>query len=479
MSTLADGFQNEFYAFSLLITAYFAVFNTVQLGLLLLAFRAVRRRMHDIRFEDFGDIQESGLAPPVSVIVPAYNEGPTIVDTVRALLALQYPGLEIVVINDGSTDDTLERLVSEFRLSRTPRVYWQQLRSRPVRGIYWNSGYPNLWVLDKANGRKADAINAGVNLASAPYVSVIDGDTIIEHGAILAMMHAILPRWTETVAAGGTIRIVNGCRLEGAHAVQVGLPRSWLARAQVMEYLRSFLFGRVGWGELRSLLIVSGAFGIFRKDALVEIGGFRHDTVGEDMDVVVRLHRKSRETGRRSRVAFVPDPVCWTECPETLRGLRRQRERWQRGLGETLEHNRTMLGNGRYGRLGLLALPYYMFFEYLAPLIETAAFVIVPFGWALGLVHPQSFLLFSIVSFLYGLLLSVFALLLEELSFRRYRAAGQLVRLLLVAVLETFLLRPLQVWWRLVALVTWRGRPLSWQSVPRQGLHRAEADSVS
>jgi cellulose synthase/poly-beta-1,6-N-acetylglucosamine synthase-like glycosyltransferase len=226
-------------------------------------------------------------------------------------------------------------------------------------------------------------------------------------------------------------------------------------------------------------LIVSGAFGIFRKDALVEIGGFRHDTVGEDMDVVVRLHRKSRETGRPYRVAFVPDPVCWTECPETLRGLRRQRERWQRGLGETLEHNRIMLANRRYGRLGLLALPYYMFFEYLAPLIETAAFVILPFGWGLGLVHPESFLLFSIASFLYGLLLSVFALLLEELSFRRYRAPGRLVRLLLVAVLETFLLRPLQVWWRLVALVTWRGRPLSWQSVPRRGLRGLEPGAAT
>ncbi len=479
MNPLAAGFQDEFSAFSLLITLYFAVFNTVQLVLLLVAFRAVRRRMHDIRYEDFGDIRQSGLAPPVSVIVPAYNEGPTIVDTVRALLALQYPGLEIVVINDGSTDDTLERLVGEFQLGRTPRVYWQQLKSQPVRGIYWNAGYPNLWVLDKANGRKADAINAGVNLASAPYVSVIDGDTIIEHGAVLAMMHAILPRSAETIAAGGTVRIVNGCRLEGTHAVQVGLPGSWLARAQILEYLRSFLFGRVGWGELRSLLIVSGAFGIFRKDALVEIGGFRHDTVGEDMDVVVRLHRKSREMGRRYRVAFVPDPVCWTECPETLHGLRRQRERWQRGLGETLEHNRIMLANRRYGRLGLLALPYYMFFEYLAPLIETAAFVILPFGWGLGLVHPESFLLFSIASLLYGLLLSVFALLLEELSFRRYRAPGQLVRLLLVAVLETFLLRPMQVWWRLVALVTWRGRPLSWQSVPRRGLRGLEAGGAS
>jgi cellulose synthase/poly-beta-1,6-N-acetylglucosamine synthase-like glycosyltransferase len=239
-----------------------------------------------------------------------------------------------------------------------------------------------------------------------------------------------------------------------------------------VEYLRGFLFGRVGWSELRSLMIVSGAFGIFRKDALVDIGGFRHDTVGEDMDAVVRLHRRAREERRPYRVAFVPDPVCWTECPETLNGLRKQRERWQRGLGETLEHNRVMLGNPRYGRVGLLAMPYYMLFEYLAPLVETAGIVILPFGWALGLVEWRLFLLFVIASFVYGLLLSVLALVLEELSFRRYRDPAQLARLVLVAVLESFGLRQLHVWWRLVALMTWRGRAPSWNSAPRQGFQR-------
>ncbi|MGH7517458.1 MAG: glycosyltransferase family 2 protein [Gemmatimonadales bacterium] len=473
MNPLAGGLREEFYLFSLVITGYFAIFNTIHLGLLLLAFRAVRRRLRDIQFEDFLDIQESGLAPPVSVLVPAHNEGPTIVETVRSLLALRYTALEIVVINDGSTDDTLERLITEFGLSRAPRVYWQQLKCQPVRGIYWSSRCPSLWVLDKANGRKADAINAGINLASCPYVSVIDGDTIIEDGAVLALMHAILPHAEETVAAGGTVRIVNGCRLEGTRPVNVGLPRSFVARAQIVEYLRGFLFGRVGWSELRSLMIVSGAFGIFRKAALVDIGGFRHDTVGEDMDAIVRLHRRGRERRLPYRVAFVPDPVCWTECPETLKGLRRQRERWQRGLGETLEHNRVMLGNPRYGRVGLLAMPYYMFFEYLAPLVETAGIAILPFGWALGLVDWRLLLLFIIASFVYGLLLSVLALVLEELSFRRYREPAQLAKLVLVAVLENFGLRQLHLWWRLVALITWRGRAPSWHSAPRRGFQRA------
>jgi cellulose synthase/poly-beta-1,6-N-acetylglucosamine synthase-like glycosyltransferase len=473
MSSLVDLLGDEFALFSLVITGYFVLLNTIQLALMLVAFAAVRRRVRAIQIEDFREIQESGLTPPVSVIVPAYNEGPTIVETIHSLLALRYARLEIVVVNDGSTDDTLERLIAEFRLRHTPRVYWQQLKCKPVRGIYWSPECPRLWVLDKVNGRKADAINAGINLASAPYVSVIDGDSVIEDGAVLAVMHAILPHSAETVAAGGTVRIANGCRIEGSRAVQVGVPGSFLARAQIVEYLRGFLFGRVGWSELRSLMIVSGAFGIFRKDAMVEIKGFRHDTVGEDMDVIVRLHRKRREMGRPYRVTFVPDPVCWTECPEKLAWLRRQRERWHRGLGETLEHNRVMLGNPRYGRIGLFAMPYYMLFEYLAPLVETAGFVILPFGFALGLVEWRLFLLFLIASLVYGLVLSLLALVLEELSFRRYREPAQLAKLVMAAVLESVGLRQLQVWWRLVALITWRGRAPAWVSAPRKGFERA------
>jgi len=460
---------SELAVFSLLITGYFVIVNTIYLVQLVVAFPAVRRRLKAVSFEDFRDIRESGLGPPISILVPAYNEGKSIVESVRSLLALRYPRLEVVVINDGSTDDTLERLIAEFGLRLTPRVYWQRIKSKPVRGIYWSAANPGLWVLDKANGRKADAINAGINLASAPYICVMDGDTVIEADAMGAIMNAILPHSAETVAAGGTIRIANGCTMARAGVATVGLPKTTLGATQVLEYLRCFLFGRVTWGELQTLMIVSGAFGVFRKDIVVEIGGYRHDTVGEDMDVVVRMHHWMRNAGRRYRVIFVPDPVCWTECPETFQGLRRQRDRWQRGLGETLEHNREMLGNPRFGRIGLFAMPYFMAFEYLAPIMEIAGYVILPFGWALGLVDKQHFALFLGAAFAYGLCLSLATLLLEEFSFRRYCEAKQLLRLVGVAVLENFGFRQLLSWWRLVALITWRGRAPAWGSAPRQG----------
>ena len=462
--------MSELALFAMVVTGYFMAVNTIYLFQLVVGWRAVRRRLRAIALEDFRDIRESGLAPPISIVVPAYNEGRTILDSVRSLLAMRYPRLELVVVNDGSADDTLALLIAEFGLRLTPRVYWQRIRSKPVRGIYWSPAYPGLWVLDKVNGRKADAVNAGINLASAPYVCVVDGDSVLEGDAMAAIMNAILPRAAETVAAGGTVRIANGCEIgRGTGVTRVGMPRSWLGAGQVIEYLRAFLFGRVAWGELGSLMIVSGAFGVFRKDVVVEIGGFRHDTVGEDMDLVVRMHRHLRAAGRPYRVAFVPDPVCWTECPETFRALRHQRERWQRGLGETLDHNHEMLASPRFGRIGLWAMPYLMGFEYLGPLLEVAGFAILPVGWALGLLDHSLFLLFLGAGLAYGLCLSLATLLLEELSFRRYREPRHLLRLAAAAVVENFGLRQLHSWWRLVALLTWRGRPQAWRSAPRQG----------
>ena len=467
--------MSELFWLSVLVTVYFAVANTSYLAQALIGWRAVRRRMRAIELEDLRDLDQSGLAPPISIVVPAHNEGKNILESVRSLLELRYPRLEVVVVNDGSTDDTLERLIEAFGLERTPRVYWQRIRSQPVRGIYWSPEHPSLWVLDKPNGRKADAANAGINLASAPYVCVVDGDSMLEPGAMRAMMHAILDRPLETVAAGGTIRIANGCEFGPSGVKRVRAPAGLLAGSQVLEYLRAFLFGRMAWSELDSLLIVSGAFGVFKRDAVVEVGGFRHDTVGEDIDLVVRLHRHGRAAGRRYRVAFVPDPVCWTECPEDLRGLRNQRMRWERGLGETLDDCHSMLGRPHFGRIGLLALPYMMAFEYLSPLLEVAGWTMLPIGWALDLLSASSFVMFTAVALAYGLCLSLGTLLLEELSFRRYREPADLLRLVRAAVLENFGLRQLHSWWRLVALVTWRGRPQTWQSAARQGFQGAAA----
>lgn len=458
--------------FSAFVIFYFLALNTVYLALMVASYFELRAYYQENRFEDFQEVINFELAPPLSLLVPAYNEGKLIVESVASLLALRYPRLEIIVINDGSKDDTLAQLISAFELQKTPRVYWKTVECQPVHGIYWNPAYPQLWVIDKVNGRKADAINAGINLAQYPYVAIIDGDGILDRDSILRAMKPIIKNRTEVVAAGGTVRIVNGCRVGAGNIAEVRTPNNFLAGVQIVEYLRAFLFGRIGWNMIDGLLIISGAFGVFRRDVLVEIQGFRHDTIGEDMDAVVRMHRHLREQGRPYRLAFIPDPVCWTECPENWQMLKSQRQRWQRGTLQTLSHSRRMLFNPRYGRIGLLVMPYFLIFEYLSPLIETMGYIFMPVGWFLGLLDSRVFVLFLGATVVYGLLLSLGSLVLEEISFRRYSKPGQLLRLFFYAFLENFGYRQIHAWWRLMAMLPPKKNQNLWQSIARKGFEK-------
>jgi cellulose synthase/poly-beta-1,6-N-acetylglucosamine synthase-like glycosyltransferase len=461
------------YIFSSFIIVYFISLNTVYLLLMVGSFFALRRYYLENRFEDFQEVLNFELAPPLSLLVPAHNEGMVIVENVQSLLALRYPRMEIIVINDGSKDDTLERLISGFHLEKTPRVYWKTVECKPVRGIYWNPEYPNLWVIDKENGRKADAINAGINLARYPYVGVIDGDCILDRDAMLRVMKPVIKSRGDVIAAGGTVRIVNGCSVGTGSIARIGTPRNYLANVQIIEYLRAFLFGRVGWGAINSMLIISGAFGVFRKDILVEISGFRHDTVGEDMDVVVRMHRHMRENKRPYSIEFIPDPVCWTECPEDWKMLKSQRQRWQRGLKQSLQHSKIMMLNPKYGRVGMLAMPYFLLFEYLAPLIEVLGYIFLPISWWLGLLDHRIFVLFLASAIVYSLVLSIGSLILEEISFRRYSTPKQLLWLFLYSFLENFGFRQLHAWWRFVALFPPKKNKNPWQSITRKGFQKA------
>ena len=272
-----------------------------------------------------------------------------------------------------------------------------------------------------------------------------------------------------TVAAGGVIRIVNGCRVRSGIVEDVRLPDNTLARIQVLEYLRSFLSGRMGWDALDATLIISGAFGMFQRSVVTEVGGYATDTVGEDMELIVRIHRHCREQGRPYRVAFVPDPVAWTECPETLRVLGRQRDRWQRGLVESLWKHRVMLLNRRYGKVGLLAFPYYFFLEVFGPIIESVGYVTFLAALIMGRASMPFVVAFLAVAFAFGMALSFAAIGLEELSFRRYPRFGDLMRLLWVAVVENVGYRQLSTYWRLRGMISKLTGAKAWGAMERKG----------
>jgi cellulose synthase/poly-beta-1,6-N-acetylglucosamine synthase-like glycosyltransferase len=428
--------QDVVRGFNVFVAFYFVALNSTYLLLFGVSLVEVWRFVRRTFFSDYRQMMQSDMTWPVTVIVPAHNEEKTIVETVRSLLMVNYGEFEIVVVNDGSTDGTLAKLSAAFDLRRMDRVYKRQIPTKPVHAIYGSLAHANLSVLDKEKGGKPDALNAGINLARYPLFCSIDADSIIEDNALLRVVKPFMERPRETVAVGGIVRIVNGCEVKDGRVVRVELPDEPLPILQVVEYLRAFLSGRVGWSVLRSLMIISGAFGVYKKQEVVEVGGYSGDTDTEDLELVVRLHKHMRRKKRPYRVVFVPDPVCWTEAPRTLSVLARQRNRWHRGLMQTFWLHRDMIFNPRYGSVGLLGLPYFLIFELLGPLVEVLGYLSLLAALALGILDVEFFALFLAVAILYGMTLSVAAVLLEEISFRRYPAWTDLVKLFTFALLE-------------------------------------------
>jgi cellulose synthase/poly-beta-1,6-N-acetylglucosamine synthase-like glycosyltransferase len=345
--------------------------------------------------------------------------------------------------------------------------------TQPVLATYVSRRHPELVVLEKENGGKADALNAGVNVARYDYVCAIDADALLEEEALLHVALPILDDPELVAATGGIVRIVNGCTVDHGRVVEVRLPQSRLATLQVVEYFRAFLVGRVGWSRINALLIISGAFGLFRRSLVEAVGGWWTSTVGEDVELVVRLHRYLRERGEDYRITFVPDPVCWTETPEDLRTLSRQRRRWHRGLGQTIWRHKRLFANPRYGLLGLLAFPYFVLFELLGPLFEIVGPVLTIVVWATGRLSTLFLVAFLVVSVLLGILLSIAALALEEFSFRRHPRGSEVARLVAYAVLENLGYRQLNDLWRVLAFVDLARRRKAWGAQRRRGIGRA------
>ena len=462
-----------FDIFGICAVAYFAALNVTYIGFTMLAWRSITAHLHARRFSGTEEALASPLTPPVSMLLPAYNEAAGIVESVLSLLALRYPEHEVVVVNDGSTDGTVSVLIEAFDMVPVSKALRQSLPTEHVGATYVSRREPQLCLIDKANGGKSDALNAGLNAARYPYVCAVDADAILEEDALLRVAKPIIDDPDVVVAAGGIVRIANGCRVERGQVLDVRLPRSRVATFQVIEYFRAFLVGRVGWSRLGALLIISGAFGLFKRSAVEAAGGYRTDTVGEDAELVVRMHRTMRDRGDDYRIEFVPDPVCWTEAPESLRVLSRQRRRWQRGLAETLWRHKDMLGRRRYGTVGMLALPYFVFFELIGPLFQITSFIVMPVAFAFGLVDPAIMAAFAVVAILLGVLLSVAALALEEFSFRRHGRGRDAIRMLVYAVLENFGFRQLVDFWRLQALWDLARRKNGWGDMKRKGFEAA------
>jgi cellulose synthase/poly-beta-1,6-N-acetylglucosamine synthase-like glycosyltransferase len=453
---------------------YYLASNISYLVMLIVALKTSavhQRRLKSHRLEWYKD---SPLAPPITIIAPAHNEEGSIRVAVRNLLELEYPQLEVIVVNDGSEDRTLEEMKKEFRLRPVRAVYIPDAKSAPVRGLYRSQLNTSLLVVDKeAGGSKADAVNAGLNAATSPYVCIVDADSVLERDALLRIMVPIMADPKLVVAVGGIIRVLNGSEIKGGHLQRVRLPRKSIEVIQVIEYLRAFLIGREAWGQGNMLMIISGAFGVFRTDLVRAVGGYRSQAIGEDFDLVARLHRLLLDKGVDYRIHFVPDPMCWTEVPSDLKSLGRQRARWQKGLLDVLWPNRDMLFRSRYGRIGCFALPYLWLFEFFAPIIEIAGIITIILAACLGALSREFFLQFLVFGYAFATVISIGSVLQEEITYKRYNDWQDVARLVSYCFLEHFPYRQLHMIWRLQGLWQYLRGDLAWKPLKRKGLESA------
>lgn len=439
--------------FNYFVGIYYGVFNLFYSILLLISLVAIMRYIKRLKYAPVKEISYSPETPPISILIPVFNERGVILRTLESVFSLNYPFYEVILINDGSDDGTLELLINRFKLRKIDMVYRNILRTAPVKAFYYNPEMPNFLVIDKVRSGKADSLNCGINVSKFPFICTIDADSIVEPDALIRLIIPVIESPVPVVACGGVVRVLNGSKIERGVVKEVGLPESSLIMFQIVEYLRAFLFGRVGWDALNSIIILSGTFSLFNKNAVISAGGFPERHLAEDMEMVVRLHEYHRKNRRPYRIKFISDAICWTEVPGTIKALARQRRRWQMGLMQSIMEHRRIIFNPAYGRIGLFVFPYYIFFEMLGPVVEFLGYLIVPLSYIFGLLSAEYFFLFLLLAIVYGIFLSTTGIFLEELTYRRYPGWEHLARLLLYGILENLGYRQINSFFRFQAIL--------------------------
>ena len=435
------------------INLVFLIFTSgLMLLLTAMGYLSTRQSVHYRNKNSFGTLNpliDSPISPTISIIAPAYNEGLTIVENVKSLLSLNYDKYEVIVVNDGSKDNTLEQMVQTFDMVSVPFTHDPNWKSKPIRGVYKSQleSLSKLTLVDKENGGKSDALNAGISLSQSKYVGCIDVDCLLHPDALLHVVKSFIqPSEKQVIAVGGVIRIANSCKIENGVLQDIRLPNNWLAKFQLLEYTRSFLIGRMAWGRIDSLLIISGAFGFFDREVCLAAGGYDTDTVGEDMEIVFRMRRYMHDRHKPYTVRYIPDPLCWTEVPENLKILINQRDRWARGNLETLVTHRDMLFNPRFGRLGVLSYPYWLFYEWLTPLLEFFGFFTVVAFYFLGILNWKFFFGLTVMIYTFAVMFSIYAVLMDVFSYNQYRNTKDILILIGCALIEPFVFHPIVVW---------------------------------
>lgn len=466
-----------FYYFTKFADHFILVYSCLLFGtyFILATFSAldIMKYIRRNSFIDYRDILAAPSAPSISIIAPAFNESKTIVENVRSLLNIHYVNFEVIIVNDGSKDNTLQMMIDEYMLEPVTFAFEQKLESKPIRAVY-KSKMPSLnklTVIDKVNGGKADALNSGINVSKYDLFAAIDVDCILEYESLLKMVKPFMEQSENenVIAVGGVVRIVNSCEVREGKIIQVNLPNDIIPRVQVLEYIRAFLLGRMAWSRLNGLILISGAFGMFDKKVTIAVGGYNHKTVGEDMELVIRMRRYMEEKKKKYRIVYLPDPLCWTEAPSNLKILGKQRNRWTRGTAETLWIHKKLIFNPRYHFLGMISMPFWFLFEWLAPIVETTAFLYLIMMAFLGILNVELFITLFLLIYVFAIMYSTAAILFEELSFHQYKKKRDILRLLATALIEPIIIHPITVYYAIRGNLDLLTGVKNWGDMKRKG----------
>ena len=452
---------------------YVFIANTSYLVILVVGYINARRLYAKSRISLARTRDISSALMPISILIPAYNEELSIGESILSMMRLNYPRFELIVINDGSSDGTLEVLKKQFNLVQVDYSVPNRIATNEIRAVYKALNHPTLTVIDKVNGGKADALNCGVNYSIFPLVCCVDSDSIFEEMGLVQLAIPFFEYQDDVIAVGGAIRVGNGFEVSKGKIKNVKIGTNIFAIIQVVEYLRAFLVGRMGWDFFNANTIISGAFGLFRKKAIIDVGGYTRATIGEDLELLLKMHMHYRKQGIPYQVKFLPDPVCWTEVPTDLKTLGNQRSRWQQGLAEGLRATRGMLFRPWSGVIGWVALPYMWLFELASAPIELMGYIITLFGICTGLLQWDIVLLFLLVSMVYGWVLTFGAVVIEEMTFRRYKSVSDYLKLCLGTFLEPFGFRQLHLYWRIRGVWRYFRGKHAWGKMRRTGFKKA------
>jgi cellulose synthase/poly-beta-1,6-N-acetylglucosamine synthase-like glycosyltransferase len=439
------------------------------------SYYAIRKYLNNKNFIPSNVIIKSNHIPGVSVIAPAFNEGVTVVSNVKSLLSLTYPKFEIVLINDGSTDDTLQKLIDEFELIKVDFYYQDKIPTNPVRGHYKSTNplYSKLLVIDKENRKsKADAVNVGINSSKYPLFLCTDVDCILKNDTIIKLAKPFIENKKRVIATGAGIRISNSCEVKDGFLVKIHFPKGWYPRFQELEYVRAFLFGRMAWSQINGLLLVSGGLGMFDKEIAIAAGGYWHKSLGEDMELITRMRKYMYDNKLPFSIQYIPESLCWTEVPATKEVLIRQRVRWSRGLIQTLNLHKNIFFNPKYERMGFLIFPYFFAFEFLIPILELIGVLVLIISFFTLDLDYVYFLYLTLTIYLFYLIITFISILLDDIIYKNYANTKEIIMLVLMAIIEPFFYHPVNVYASLKGYYHFFGqKEQSWGNMQRQGFN--------